>query len=102
VDHRRGGGCRQGRGGESDSGQGGDQEAREGHGRVYEQREGKSEELRVKPFPFCKAKFMGLNGFPFAGQHTGAKGSAADAGREREDSAERNADGNAGARFVYM
>jgi len=37
-------------------------------------KEGKSEELGVKPFPFCKAKFIGLNGFPFSGQHTEANG----------------------------
>jgi hypothetical protein len=48
-------------------------------------KEGRSEELRVKPFPFCKAKFVGLNEFPFAGQRTKAKGSIAHAGHERED-----------------
>jgi hypothetical protein len=44
----------------------------------------------------------GLNGFPFAGQHTEAEGGTAEAGREREVSTERRADGNAGARFVHV
>jgi len=48
------------------------------------------EELKVKPFPFFMPKFIVLDGFPFAGQH-------AEAGSEREDSTERNADSNAGA-----
>jgi hypothetical protein len=63
-------------------------------------KEGKTEELKVKPFPFFMPKFVVLNGFPFAGQHTEAKGGTAEAGRGREDTTERNADGNAGARFV--
>ena len=65
-------------------------------------KEGKTEELKVKPFSFFRLKFLSLNGFPFTGQHTEAKGGTAEAGREREDSTERDADGNAGARFVYF
>ena len=52
-------------------------------------KEGKTEELKVKPFPFFTPKFIGLNGFPFAGQHTEAKGGTTEAGCEREDSTER-------------
>ena len=63
---------------------------------------GKTEDLKVKSFPFVRAKFMALNVFPFAGQHTEAKGGTAKAGREREDSTESNAHGNAGTRFVYV
>ena len=65
-------------------------------------KEGKTEELKVNPFPFLMPKFIPLNGFPFAGQHTEAKGGTAEAGRGHEDATERNADGNAGARFVYV
>ena len=65
-------------------------------------KEGKTEELTVKLFPFFMPKSIVLNGFSFAGQHTEAKGGAAEAGRGREDTTERNADGNAGARFVRV
>jgi len=58
-------------------------------------KEGKTEELKVKPFPFFMPKFIVLNGFPFTGQH-------AEAGSECEDSTERNADRNTGALFVYV
>ena len=65
-------------------------------------KEGKTEELKVKPISFFRPKSLLLNRFPFTGQHTEAKGGTAEAGREREDSTERDADGNAGARFVYF
>ena len=65
-------------------------------------KEGKMEELKVKPFPFFKQNFIILNGFPFTGQHTEAKGGTAEAGCGREDSTEGNADSNAGAWWVYV
>jgi hypothetical protein len=65
-------------------------------------KEGKMEELKVKLLSLFRPKFFSLNGFPSTGQHTEAKGGTAEAGREREDSTERDADGNAGARFVYL
>ena len=65
-------------------------------------KEGKTEELKVKPFPFFMPKFIALNGFPFAGQQTEAKRRHCKAGRGREDTTERSADSNAGARFVYV
>jgi hypothetical protein len=58
-------------------------------------KEGKVDELKVKLFPFFIPKFIVLKGFAFAGQH-------AEAGREREDSTERNVDSNVGARFAYV
>jgi len=42
-------------------------------------KEGKSEELRVKHFSFCTAKFIGLNGYPFAGRYAVPKGGTAEA-----------------------
>ena len=55
-----------------------------------------------KPFSFFRPEFVSLNGSPFIGQYTEAKGGTTEVGREREDSTERNPDGNAGARFVYL
>jgi hypothetical protein len=64
--------------------------------------EGKTDDFKVQPFPFFIPKFVVLNGFPIAGQHTETKGGIAEAGRGREDATERNPGGNAGARFVYV
>jgi len=50
--------------------------------------EGKTEELKVKTFPLFRPKLVAFNGFPFAGQHTDANSSTAEAGRDREDSTE--------------
>ncbi len=33
-------------------------------------KEGKAEELKVRPFPFFRPKSTALNGFPVVGQHT--------------------------------
>ena len=63
-------------------------------------KEGKTEELKVKPF--FRPKFISLNGFPFTGQHIEAKGGTAEASRESEDSTERNANGNPRAWFVLF
>jgi len=65
-------------------------------------KEGKTEELKVRSILFFRPKLMAPNRFPFAGHHIYAKGSAAEAGCEHEDSTERNADSNAGARFVHV
>jgi len=62
-------------------------------------KEGKTEELNVKPFPFFRQNLIALNGFPFAGQQKAALQKQAVIAK---DSTERNADGNAGARFVYV
>ena len=70
-------------------------------GEFKKNKEGKAEELKVRPFPFFRPKSTALNGFLFVGQHTEAKGSAADVRRKRDSSRERNSDGNAGPRFVY-
>jgi len=41
----------------------------------------------VKPFPFFRPKSIGLDGLPFAGQHTEAKGNIAEAGLDEMQTA---------------
>ena len=96
--HRRDGGCRQGCAGEAAAAKADIKKLE----KDMDELTGKTEELKVKLFPFFIPEFIVLNGFPFAGQHTGAKGDTAEAGREREDTTERNADGNPGTRFVFV
>ena len=64
-------------------------------------KEGKTGELKV-PFHFISASERSdTNGpFPYSGEHTEAKGGAAEAGGEPEDATERDADRNAGTRSV--
>jgi hypothetical protein len=65
-------------------------------------KEGETEELKVQPFPFFLPKFIELNGFPFACQHTKARNNTTKPGHEREVSTKRRADGNAGAWLVHV
>lgn len=64
-------------------------------------KEGKTGELKV-PFRSVSANERSdTNGpFPYPGEHTEAKGGAAEAGGEPEDATERDADRNAGTRSV--
>jgi hypothetical protein len=67
-------------------------------------KEGKTEELKVNhSHPFLRRCLIALNyGLSSAGKYTETKGGAAEASCERENSTERNADGNTRVRSVHV
>jgi structural maintenance of chromosome 2 len=65
-------------------------------------KEGKTEELKVIPYPVPRIEAQSTQWLPFVGEHTEAKGGTAEASCECEDSTERDADRDAGAWFVHV
>lgn len=66
-------------------------------------KEGKTEELKVFiRIPISGGVYSTQQRFPISGEYTETKGGAAEASRERENSTERNADGDTRARSVHV
>jgi hypothetical protein len=65
-------------------------------------KEGKTEELKVILYPVSGIEAHSTYWLPFVGEHTETKGGAAEASCEREDSTERDADRDVGAWFVHV
>jgi hypothetical protein len=64
-------------------------------GKFKSNKEGKTDVLKVKPFSFFRSELVSRNGSLFTDRHIEVKGGTTEADRERENSTERNTDGNA-------